>query len=402
MQVQAGIPELCEVIRDRIARSPQRRVPFAQFMEWALYHGQYGYYAAQNSQLGMGGDFVTSVHMGNDFAELLAEQFVEMWQQLGSPATFQLVEMGPGQGVLADAMLHYLHTRSPDCFSALQYTLVETSPALQATQQQRLAQWRSQGITIQWRHLSDLPADSIVGCCFSNELVDALPVHRVTLTESGLQEQYVTLAVDDSQRPFEWVLETPSTLELADYFEQLGIPLTCPPYPVGYTTEVNLAARQWMAQVAEKLHQGYVLTIDYGYSADRYYSPARSQGTLQCYTQHAHHNDPLINVGQQDITAHVDFTALERQGERCGLETLGRTQQGLFLMALGLGDRLNQLSQLSGTDSDTLRYALQRRETLHQLMNPMGLGNFWVLLQGKGLTETRQKQLKGLTVPPLG
>ncbi|HEY9888209.1 MAG TPA: class I SAM-dependent methyltransferase [Candidatus Obscuribacterales bacterium] len=395
--VEAGVPELCAVISDCIERSPHRRVTFATFMELALYHPQQGYYAAQAGQLGRRGDFVTAAHMGRDFAELLAVQFVEMWQHLGQPQPFQLVEMGPGQGLLAGGVLTYLQRWHPDCLAALHYTLVETSPALRAAQQQHLAPWHPH-VTLEWCELAALPP--ITGCLFSNELVDAFPVHLVTLTPRGLQEQYVTLT-GDAPRPFTFVAAAPSTSALAAYFHQAGIEATCPPYPEGYTTEVNLAALEWMAQVASKLHRGYVLTIDYGYPADRYYSLARSHGTLQCYTRHAHHNDPLINVGRQDITAHVDFTTLQRQGEQQGLETLGCTQQGLFLMALGLGDRLSALTQLSGTDSATLRYALQQRDTLHQLISPLGLGSFTVLIQGKGLTQPPQKALQGLTIPPL-
>lgn len=399
MQVQVGTPELCEIIRDRIVRSPQQRMSFATFMELALYQPDYGYYASRTTQLGMGGDFVTSAHMGTDFAELLAEQFVEMWQALGQPQPFHLIEMGAGQGLLADAVLTFVQQRYPDFLASLQYVLIDASPALKQVQQVRLERWHSQSL-VTWKQLDDIPADSMTGCFFSNELVDALPVHRVTLTEQGLQEHYV-VAAERSERPFAIALGDLSTPELAHYFDALGIQLTCPPYPSGYTTEVNLAAQRWLAQVAAKLHRGYVLTIDYGYDADRYYSPTRSQGTLQCYYQHAHHDEPLINIGQQDLTAHVNFTALVQQGEHCGLETLGQTQQGLFLMALGLGDRLNALAQLQGTDSPTIRYALQQRETLHQLINPLGLGQFVVLLQGKGLTQATQRSLQGLTVPPL-
>lgn len=401
MPGSVGIPELCALIRDRIKRSPQQRIPFAEFMDWALYHPQFGYYARQAEQLGIAGDFVTSAHLGNNFAELLAEQFADMWRRLGQPATFDLVEMGAGQGLVADTVLRYLQQQQPRCFAALRYTLIETSPALKAAQEDRLTPWQNEAVSIVWRSLADIAADSITGCFFSNELVDALPVHRVRLTPTGLQEQYVT-GSENPQQPFTWSLGPLSTPALGQYFETLNIEFTCPPYAIGFTTEVNLAASSWLAEVAQKLRRGYILTIDYGYEADRYYSPARSQGTLQCYTQHAHHDNPLINVGQQDITAHVDFTTLTRQGEQCGLETLGQTQQGLFLMALGLGDRLQALSQLPGTDRATLRYALQQRETLHQLISPLGLGNFIVLLQGKGLQTVMEKQLKGLEVPPLG
>ncbi|RZM79263.1 class I SAM-dependent methyltransferase [Leptolyngbya iicbica] len=400
MPVSLGKPELCAVIRDRIQRSPQQQIPFADFMALALYQPDYGYYTSQAEPLGMEGDFATSVHLGPDFGELLAEQLVEMWHHLGRPHPFHLVEMGPGQGLLADTILAYLQRQYWDCFAAVHYTLVETSAALRQVQQTRLVRWQAASVPIDWRELADLPAESVTGCCFSNELVDALPVHRVTLTADGWQEQYVTHR-EGAKPPFSLVLGPLSQPALSSYFDWVGVVPSQPTYPDGYTTEVNLAALDWLKEVATKLHRGYVLTIDYGYTAERYYSPARSQGTLQCYYQHAHHNDPLINIGQQDITAHVDFTALELQGDRVGLSNLGQVPQELFLMALGLGDRLNQLMQMEASDPQAVRYALQRREALHQLMNPLGVGKFNVLIQGKGLETLEQKTLKGLTLPPL-
>ena len=140
------------------------------------------------------------------------------------------------------------------------------------------------------------------------------------------------------------------------------------------------------------MQQGYLLTIDYGYTAARYYNPMRSQGTLQCYYRHGYHNNPYINIGEQDITAHVDFTALERWGEQCGLQKVGFTQQGLFLMALGLGERI---AAISTDNTNNLEQLLQRRETLHQLINPQGLGGFGVLVQTKGLLPNIP--LKGMT-----
>ena len=398
MQVQLGSPDLYHLIRDSIVRSPQQRLSFAEFMELALYHPDHGYYTTHPSQLGHAGDFVTAAHLGNDFGELLAEQFADMWQRLGQPNPFHLVEIGPGQGLLADTILSYWQSQYPDGLTALCYTLIEASDPLKSEQQSRLQPWQEQGLSLTWCALSDLPKHALTGCLFSNELVDALPVHRVTLTEKGLQEQYVTIA-EQSAQTFQWTVGPLSTPALERYFKQLGVDLVNPPYPLGFTTEVNLAALDWLTAVAETLHRGYVLTIDYGYSAERFYSPWRSQGTLQCYYQHAHHDDPFINLGHQDITAHVDFTALEKQGQRCGLETLDVLPQELFLMALGLGDRLQQLAQLQGTDSATIAYALQRREYLHQLINPLGLGKFTVMVQGKGLIEPSQKQLRGLVFP---
>lgn len=387
-------PVLLEVLRDRIGQSPGDRLSFADFMELALYHPQGGYYATKDVVLGLDGDFVTSAHLGHDFGELLAIQFAEMWEHLDRPTPFALVEMGAGQGLVAADALGTLQNHYPDCFAALTYQIVEKSDRLRAAQAQRLSPWVGR---VTWVTLEDFPDHSITGCLFSNELVDALPVHQVVVAESGLQEVFVALA-DSPELALQEVVGALSTPRLADYFAFVGIdPAT---YAPGYRTEVHLAALDWMKTVATKLHHGYVVTVDYGYPASRYYSRARSQGTLQCYYHHGHHNDPYSHLGHQDITAHVNFTALERQGERCGLETLGATQQGMFLMALGLGDRLAALGQIQANDPATVNLAIQRREQLHQLINPMGLGNFVVLVQGKGLSAPA-KILKGLTIPPL-
>lgn len=399
MQVHSGSSQLRDIIQTRLGQSVHQRLTFAEFMELALYHEDYGYYTAHRTPLGPAGDFVTAAHLGSDFGELIAQQLAEMWHRLGCCNPFHIVEMGPGQGLLADTILTYLHQQAADCFSAAQYTLIETSPTLRTQQQQGLQPWQNLGMPIRWCSLAELPPASITGCFFSNELVDAFPAHRITLTETGLQEQYVV----ESKRPEQWFqasLGPLSTSALSQYFESLDLSLTSPPYPIGYTTEVNLAALHWMETVASKLHQGYVITVDYGYSAQRYYLPRRAQGTLQCYYRHSFHDNPFINMGQQDITTHVNFTALEQQGQRHDLETLGCLPQELFLMALGLGDRLQQLSQLPGRDHTTLNQVIQRRDALHQLISPLGLGRFTVLIQGKGLTHAAQRQLKGLQVPP--
>ncbi len=387
---------LLSILRDRIQQTPAKKLTFAEFMDVVLYHPQEGYYSSRDSALGPQGDFVTSAHLGHDFGELLAVQFVEMWHHLGQPIPFCLVEMGAGQGLIAVDILGFLEHHHPACFAALNYQIIETSNALRVTQQKRLEPWRDQ---VAWTTFDEIADDSLTGCFFSNELIDAFPVHVVEQTQAGLQEVYVTL--NNAPNPeLQETLGPLSSSQIADYFPFCGVDITSPPYAPGYRTEVHLAALDWIKTVAAKLHQGYIVTIDYGYPADRYYGRARSQGTLQCYYQHAHHNDPYLHLGHQDITAHVNFTALERQGERCGLTSLGATQQAMFLMALGLGDRLNDLAQIQDTDVDTLNRAIRRRDTLHQLISPMGLGNFIVLVQSQGMTENGQP-LKGLTVPPL-
>lgn len=411
---------LCKAIANLIQTSPQRRITFAEYMDMVLYHPETGYYSTKALKLGKEGDFFTSVHLGADFGELLAVQFFQMWEILEQPAPFSLVEMGAGQGLLALDVLKYIKQQYPDFFNALDYVIVEKSSVLREEQQQQL-----QEFSVRWLNLEEIPTHSVTGCFFSNELVDALPVHQFVLEEGRLQEIYVTTQEDEGEKErgrkgrreggrdilpdsqtrripdsqtaalsFVEVADTPSTTKLEEYFELVEINLSS--YPDGYRSEVNLAALDWLSLVADRLQRGYVLTIDYGYPASRYYNPMRSQGTLQCYYNHQRHNDPYINIGQQDITSHVDFTTLERWGERCGLDKVGFTKQALFLMALGLGERIAALSYTEQAVSQLLH----RRDVLHQLLDPLGIGGFGVLVQAKGLTKQKAAQpLKGLSVP---
>ena len=368
--------ELLPIIAAQIQATPQQQISFAEFMGLALYHPKFGYYASKAAIIGPQGDFITSPHLGHDFGELLAVQFAELWALLDRPKPFHLVEMGAGQGLVAIDVLSYLQQHHPECFSALAYTIVEKSAALRAEQQQRLVAWQN---SLRWAALDEIASDSITGCFFSNELVDAFPVHLVEVRDGKLWEVFITY----DSNTFAEILAPLSPPQLSDYFGQVGIDLLSDQYPEGYRTEVNLAALDWMNAIAAKLHRGYLLTIDYGHLAHRYYSPARRSGTLKCYYQHRHHDNPYIYVGQQDITAHVDFTALEKQGEKNGLQTVGFTQQALFLMALGIGDRMAALSYADA--GHPLQSLLQRRENLRQLIDPMGLGNFGVLLQSKAI-----------------
>ena len=416
---------LRRLIANKIATAPQQRITFAEYMDLVLYHPEQGYYSTGAVNIGSEGDFFTSPHLGRDFGDLLAEQFAQMWDIMGRPKPFTLMEMGAGQGLVAADVLSYLHRKHPDCFAALDYIIVEKAAGLIAQQQQLLQRLtlptkdNSQPLPIRWCSLEEIPENSITGCCFSNELVDALPVHQFVIEEGQLKEIYVT-AVDvagdrvsldtlaSSEIKFVEVTDAPSTPQLTEYFSLVGIDLMSGAYPDGYRSEVNLAALDWLKTVANRLRQGFLLTIDYGYPAQRYYLPARHQGTLQCYYRHQHHDDPYLYIGHQDITAHVDFTALERQGELCGLRKAGFTQQGLFLMALGLGDRIAALSFSGNPRGQAIAGAqdvmtiMRRREALHQLIDPMGLGGFGVLVQSKGLTaEEEQRSLKGLSVPPM-
>jgi SAM-dependent MidA family methyltransferase len=374
-------PELSQLIASRIASHPDKRVTFAAFMAWALYEPKLGYYSAQRQKIGAGGDFVTSPHLGADFGELLAEQFLDLWLSLNRPTSFQIVEMGAGQGLIAGDVLRYLCDRPiyADFWQALDYIIIEKADALIAEQQHTLQPF-AQAHKLTWKTWQDIPDDSVIGCFFSNELVDAFPVHRFEIQSGQLQELYVSLSDTD---PPQWIdlAAEPSTPALQTHLEDLGLNLES--FPDGYRSEINLAALDWLKIVDQKLHQGYVLTIDYGHTATQYYSLQRSQGTLQCYSQQSHHNDPYWAIARQDITAHVNFTALQKHGQTCGLENIGFTQQGLFLMGLGLGDRLN--ANTASTHLDFLEI-LRRRDAIHSLINPLGLGGFGVLLQLKNGT----------------
>jgi len=385
---------LRHLIGQRITASPYQRISFAEYMDLVLYDPQQGYYATNVAKIGAAGDFFTSPHLGRDFAELLAEQFVEMWQVMERPSSFTLVEMGAGQGIIAADLLCYVQLQHPEFFDALEYIIIEKATALITEQQQRLQEFAKKWGRLRWQSLEKIKPDSIVGCCFSNELVDAFPVHRVAIANGQLQEIYVTAPEESpTSSSFQEVIAEPSTSRLGEYFDLVGVDLTSNTYPEGYRTEVNLAALDWMGAIATRLKRGYLLTIDYGYTTAQYYSPARRDGTLQCHYRHTTNYDPYSHIGQQDLTAHVDFTALECQGTLCGMKTLGFTQQALFLMALGLGDRL--AANNSGNSGLTLSDTMRRREALHLLINPMGLGGFGVLLQVKGLEKAYP--LKGLS-----
>ncbi len=362
---------------------------FADYMDLVLYHHQYGYYSSGKVEIGSQGDYFTSSSLGSDFGELLAQQLIEIWQILDKPKPFYLVEMGAGTGILARDILLSLRKFEPLTLQNLEYIIVETANTLQEKQKETLQDLINNNINITWKTWADIPDNSLTGCLFSNELIDAFPVHRIKAKNQKIQEIYVTV----SEEKLTEAIGKLSTPYLLDYLNLVEIDLTSSDYPEDYTTEINLAALDWLKTISQKLKKGYLITIDYGYPAHKYYHPQRYQGTLNCYYQHHHHHNPYVNLGKQDITAHVDFTALDKQGNRLGLETAGLTQQALFLMALGLGEKLNELSQ----GNLGLSQMMQRRDALHQLMNPTGLGGFNVLIQSKELLESEKTQpLTGL------
>lgn len=376
------ISDLHKLILKRIGRAGQ--LTFAEFMQMALYEPGLGYYTRQPNLIGARGDFYTAPHLTPVFGELLAHQLADCWERLGAAANFQLVEMGAGQGVLAGDILAWFYHNRPESWPSLSYTIVEVSKFLIQGQRRRLqAVEQSLGIPglldkVVWRDLTDIADGEITGVFISNELVDAFPVHLVQLEGGKLGEIYVQA---DAQGQFQEKIGPLSTTEIFSYFERLGLDLTDGSYPEGYRTEINLAALDWLAQIGAKLGRGYVLTVDYGHTATRRFSPYRNQGTLQCYFNHTINHNPYLRVGEQDITTHVDFSSLMLTGEANALKTSSFETQAEFLTRWGIGEKFVELSAAGSGRSQNERMA--EHAALLKLISPSEMGNFGVLLQSK-------------------
>ena len=304
-----GNPALISALRREIAGGGGR-ITFAQFMELALYHPQWGYYLTGQSRIGRRGDYFTSASVGPLFGRILARQF-QAWD------VAEVVEFGGHRGQLRQDILAAV----PE----LNYRIVEVG--------------------------DELPAQ-ITGCVFSNEFLDALPVHRLC----GDREIYVT----------------------GDFTETLG-PLSdtrLPRLPAGYRSEVNLRALDWLTGIAGRLTHGYVLTIDYGFERAEYFAPQHAAGHLQCYYRHTKSGNPYEHIGEQDITAHVDFTALIEHGKTLGLEPVLFTDQAHYLLQIGEAE----IAKIVTRDAGRLS---AERNAIHQLLHSTMGTMFRVLIQHK-------------------
>jgi SAM-dependent MidA family methyltransferase len=337
-------------------------------MEQALYHPQYGYYIAPRDRIGKSGDFFTSSSVNPLFGRLVSRQLAQMAELL-SAETFQIVEQGGGEGHLALDILDALAEEVPELYARLTYTLVEVS---QDNHQRQAKTLDAHSDKVVWSDESDWSIAS--GCFLSNELVDAFPVHVVEKHSGTLQEVFV-VSRDDA---FAEEVRLSTDPRLAEHFAWLG----CSPVE-GNRAEVNLAAPGWMRQVAQRIEQGFVMTIDYGYPAEELYAPHRRAGTLMCYHRHQADDNPYDRVGEKDITAHVDFTALQKAGNEVGLETLWFGEQYRFLLGLGFFEELVRLEATAANEKE----ALALRLTLKNLIMPeVGMGEtFKVLIQGKNV-----------------
>lgn len=355
----SALPTIVSRIRE------QGPMTLAEFMEIALYDPEHGYYASRERRSGRGGDFFTSVDVGPLFGELLAVQFEEMWRvHLGGPARFDIVEAGAGDGRLSRDVLDAAAREYPDFYRAVRLWVSERSVPARRT---------AVGVTLA-PHAdriagsgADLPS-SVCGVIFANELLDAFPAHAVVMTTGGLREIYVTLD-DDRLVETEGRLSDPA---LARQIAARGAAL-----PPGARAEVSLAASHWVASAARSLTSGFLLLIDYGRAGRDLQGDAHPGGTLMTYRAHTAGSTHWLEApGEQDLTTHVDLTAIQLAADAAGLRTLGIVDQTYFLTSLGLADRLQP-----GDD----RRALARRLAAKTLATPVGLGSTMkVMIFGRG------------------
>jgi SAM-dependent MidA family methyltransferase len=309
---------LAHIIREEIARAP---IPFRRFMELALYHPAHGYYTSGRAQVGRKGDFFTNVSVGSLYGRLMARQFVEVWQRLGEPAEFTIVEQGANTGDFAADALGGLRALNSACFDATRYRIVEPAPALAAKQREKLAPFSGR---VEWCE-SEAALPAWTGVHFSNELVDAFPVHVVKWTGAEWLERHV----ENGPEGFQFVDLAPSSPRLAAACAKL------PPRLEGTITEINLAAEDWISATAAKMERGCILAVDYGWEREEYHAPTRTTGTLSAYANHKREENPLARPGEIDLTAHVNFSDLADAALACGLQVAGFTDQHHFMVGPG-------------------------------------------------------------------
>jgi SAM-dependent MidA family methyltransferase len=349
-------PRLVEAIRDEILASPAGRITFARFMHRALTEPDVGYYSTSELRPTRSGDFLTAPELHPLFGRCIGRFIASAWEHAGSPRGYRIHEYGGGRGRLRD----------------------HATPELPAD-----SEWRRIDLPDRSDETAG-PADFIL----ANEFLDALPVHRI-IQRDALREAFVGWRDG-------WFVETeaePSSPQLAAMVQSEGVTLK-----TGQRSEICLEASDWITHAATTLRPGGVLlVIDYGHDAAELYGPRRMAGSLLTYREHRVSDDPFSAVGHTDITAHVDITALERTARRAGLEMIGSTIQGHFLINLGLGESLADFGRQP--DVDPTDY-LEARAAVARLLDPRHLGGFRVLAWGRPGSEGFVPTLPGFDNAP--
>jgi SAM-dependent MidA family methyltransferase len=356
-------PELVDAIRAEIRRKGP--ISFARFMEVALYDARRGYYRGADPKPGRAGDFLTAPEAHPIFGRTIARFARAVHLALGAPPAFAIREHGAGSGALARPLVDDL-LAAPSAVEALRYLVAEIEPARVGAVRQALA-----GLDRAVVEADD--GSAIEGLVIANEVLDALPTHRVVQRDGRLREVLVGL---DASGAFIDVEADPTTAALGDRLAREDIHLAD-----GQRAEVCLAADAWVTTAAAGLGRGVLLLIDYGHPAVELYDPTRrAAGTLATYLGHQVGEDPYRSVGRQDLTAHVDLTAVRRAAERAGLVHLGTTTQADFLSRLGAGELLVAEQTRAGA---TLQRYLEARSALVRMIDPGAMGRFRVLAFGR-------------------
>ena len=373
------------------------RITFAQFMQTCLYSPHGGFYSSRGTRIST--HFGTSPTSHPVFGALLARQLEQMWHLLGDPPVFHVIEVGSGDGALAQAIVHACWRMAPRLAQVLYYVAADYEPRWLHSPDHTFAWDNGTGdgmfpsrrdalLGVQRVKTEGLRAfRNVVGCILCNELIDNFPVHRFAIQGGRVKEVFVTSAGGHLTE----VLDEPSSPRIEERLTSLGLfPATAsaegrqlngaPSLPEGYRGEVNLAMEDWTGQLARVLDRGFILTIDYGQLATDLYSLQNNQGTLVCYHRHVVSSDPYQHIGQQDITCQVDFTSLMRLGDRHGLATVGYALQSQFLTNLGFSSFIEALQTQS---LSAARTALSRMAMM-ALVDPEEYGDFKVLAQAKG------------------
>ena len=359
-------------------------IPFARFMELALYCPQLGYYERKQDNIGRGGDFYTNVSTGPLFGELVAFQFAEWLEEFKiQNSKFKIAEASAHDGKLAADILNWLQAQRPQLYDRLEYLIIEPSPLRQQWQRETLAPFAPR---VRWlaelpTPNSQLPTPASSTIIFSNELLDAMPVHRLGWDAGA--KKWFEWGVTTHGDQFAWTKLANSEFRIPN--SELESVL-----PDGYTVEICPAAAAWWRQAADALPAGKLLTIDYGYSEEKMFVPERTQGTLRAYHRHQVSADLLAQVGEQDLTAHVNFTALQRAGEAAGLRTEAFESQSGFLTRIAgrawkdpgaFGEPV--AAKLAGGGSEA-GWTPARTRQFQTLTHPEHLGRaFRVLVQSK-------------------
>jgi SAM-dependent MidA family methyltransferase len=381
-------PALVAAIRADI-EAAGGRIPFARFMELALYHPEWGYYRSPARRPGRPGDFLTAPEAHPFFGITLARQIAECWERLGRPDPFDVREYGSGIGALAWDIIAGLSREAPACRAALRYRLVEQNPH---RLEEAVAVFAAEGLgdVVVGEAASEEPLEPIAGVILANEVADAFGVHRLIWRDGQLHEGWVIWDGDGFAEEEGHLSPEAAAARPEAMLRQHGIALSA-----GDRIEISPAAAAWFASAARGLARGYALVIDYGYPAPELYQQHRLEGTVRAYRAHTVSDDPFSHVGMTDLTAHVDFSALRVAGEQEGLRFAGQTNQGAFLASLGMGDLLVGLGQDPET---TMAEYLAAQAAILRLIDPGGMGRFGVLIMARDAPVS--PPLRGFSVAP--